>query len=212
MEEKQLKNYERAYCKIFLWIFFAFLAIILIAFITFIVIVEMQKNAQRKEMECQVYYLKNQHISEESFDSLGEYFGEHESCVTKIHNKKKFIMTSLKERLNTKTNRGVTICIEKNFRDSDYLNKMLLQEIIQYSKISWKFWSYFSRNERFEILSCNLNDMENNAYYNCTNSISDDSDDSDSSGDFNFVDDEDYERARSAELFDVNSDLFFVNN
>lgn len=220
MEEKKLKNDARNCYKIFLWIFVAILLIKFIAFITFIVVVETQKKAHRNDMECQAYYLKKLDISEESFNSNGEYFGDHESCTIRIDIKIKFIMTSVRERMNAKTNRrAVTKCIENNLRDSDYINGMLLQEIVQYSKISWKFWAYFRRNERYKNLVCNLNKMENFAYDYCTNNDSRGShiDEINGSGDFNFNedddDDEDYKRhVRSTETIDVQSDLYFVNN
>lgn len=216
MEEKKKlekpENDERNYCKIFMLIFVALLTIKIIAFITFIVIVEMQKNAQRNEMECLAYYLKNLKLSDECFNSIGEYFGDDESCKILIDNKKNFTMTSLKERMiKEKNHLGVTTCMEKMLRDSSFLNGMLLKDVIKYSKISWKFWAYLRRKERYDVISLNLHQMENLVYDECINdySRSDDSNE-DGSGDFTFDKSED--NVRFVQSVDVNSDLYFVNN
>jgi hypothetical protein len=72
------------------------------------------------------------------------------------------------EKINAKTNhRAVTICIEKQLKDSSYYQKLLLLEIVDYSKISWKFWKYFERSEHYKVLSENLKEMEEKAFEHC---------------------------------------------
>ena len=119
-------------------------------------------------------------------------------------------MNRLKARMIVETNNlGDTNCIEKMLRDSSYLNGMLLKEVVKYSRISWKFWVYFRRNKRYDVISLNLHEMEKFVYNECIN-VDSRSDNEDGSGDFAFDDSED--NVRFVESVDVNSDLYFVNN
>lgn len=165
MEKKEIKENEcrRGFlCSI----------IVILTFITIgicaLIIVEIQKNETRSKMECQAYFLKEFYITDESFDSIADFAGDDEKCIYEIENKIKIIINETKERLNTQTNhRAVTICIEKQIDDKSYYYKILLLEIIDFSKISWTFWKYFKRTENYNALIIDINKTESEAFEHC---------------------------------------------
>lgn len=215
MEKKKAGNCRQN----FLYFLISILSLILIA-ISLLLIVEMRKKSQRVEIECIVNYLKSQDISEESFNSVSEFLGDYDSCELDIDLKIKSMMLKMKEAINEKTNhRAFTICIEKKLNDKNYTNKILIKQVVGYSKISLKFWTFFKRNQRFKELVDDLIEMENSAFDYCTNGDSSkhpnnsdfDEEYGDGSGSINIDDDDEIGRnVRSVPRNTYNDDdLFF---
>lgn len=133
-----------------------------------LLIIEIRKSETRKEMECQALYLREINIKDESLDSIANFIGDEEACIYEIESKIKDILDETKERMNEKTNhRAVTICIEKKLTDFNYSYQILLLEIVDFSRISWKIWKYFERTERHKALKEEIDDMELRAFSYC---------------------------------------------
>lgn len=136
---------QKVFCSIIV-----ILTLILIG-IAFLIYNDIQKAAKKSIMQCQVNYLNSNGFYDESFDSVGDFFGNKRQCVEEM---KKKIEIDTQKRLNAKAgHRSYTICMINFLKnDSNYNNGILLLEVIDYSKLSWKFWKYFERNSRYEIL------------------------------------------------------------
>lgn len=101
----------------------------------------------------EIYYLREFHFTNEIFNSLSNFTGDHEKCIFNVDKKLEVLSNKRMERINSETkHRTDTICTERQLSKSHYYPKILLLEIVDFSKISWKFWTYFERQKKFEEL------------------------------------------------------------
>lgn len=96
-----------------------------------------------------VNYLKNKD-DEECFNSVGEFYGDDTECSEITTSLLKSKLEESRERLNFMTDsRIVTECVISGLKTQEsYKNKILLTVVLEYTKISWKFWTYFGRSSR----------------------------------------------------------------
>lgn len=172
----------------------------------------MSRESQGDEMKCQVYFLKTIRFinDEESFNSVGEFLRNEDDCLTFMDIKIKALMSEMKEGMNKETNhRAVTICIEKKLNDLNYTDKVLVQQVVTYSKVSFKFWKILQRYQRSRELNKEVADMKSLAFNYCSNGDTDQELNSD---------DDDYDEDGSGDIFFINerntrsvldSDLYF---
>lgn len=174
-------------------------------------------------MECQAFYLQSKGINEESFDSVGEYLGPQEWCAQRIIRKKYEIENELQERFNQVAgHRAYTICVVKQLKDDQtYIPKVMLQEILEYSRISWRFWMFFERNSRCKIFKNQIEFVETSVLNYCIGRDHDSifpeggsGEGSGSSSDYYYLnDDEDLQELTTAGNINThNDDIFFEEN
>jgi hypothetical protein len=158
----------RKYARKIILITVIILSAIMIAF-SYLIYNEIRKAPVKAKMECYVNYLTSNSLTDESFNSFGEFLGDADLCDTIIETKIDDIESSTKTRLNDIAgHRAYTICIIKTLKnDSNFVNKILLLEVLEYTRMSWKFWKYFERNSRYKILENQLNFQESYAINYC---------------------------------------------
>jgi hypothetical protein len=166
--QKSDPSRPRKYAKKIILITVIILSTIMIAF-AYLIYNEISKAPVKAKMECYVNYLTANSLTDESFDSFGQFFGDVELCETIIETKIDDIESATKTRLNDIAgHRAYTICIIKTLKnDSNFVNKMLLLEVLDYTRISWKFWKYFERNSRYKNLESQLSFQESYAVNYC---------------------------------------------
>lgn len=166
--QKSDSSRPRKYARKIILITVIILSTIMIAF-SYLIYNEIRKAPVKAKMECYVSYLIASSLTDESFDSFGQFFGDAELCETIIENKIDDIESTTKSRLNDIAgHRAYTICIIKTLKnDSNFVNKILLLEVLEYTRVSWKFWKYFERNSRYKILKNQLNFQESYAINYC---------------------------------------------
>ncbi|KAG5671090.1 hypothetical protein PVAND_001304 [Polypedilum vanderplanki] len=201
----------------FLCCLVVFLTCILIG-ISILIYVDIKKASIKTQIECQAEYLRNRSIIDESFDSIGEYKGTDDWCRSKIEILKGKIEYEAQERWNKLSgHRSYTICMRNRLiPDQNYINKVLLIEIVEFTKVSWSFWTYFARNERCKFYKDQLNCLESDAFKYCNGEdqiIENGSGDIEGSG-FTFDDSEDsnsddLRKLSKRSIENSNDDLYF---
>lgn len=166
--QKSDPSRPRKYARKIILITVIILSTIMIAF-SYLIYNEIRKAPVKAKMECYVSYLTASSLTDESFSSFGQFFGDAELCETIIETKIDDIESTTKTRLNDIAgHRAYTICIIKTLKnDSNFVNKILLLEVLEYTRMSWKFWKYFERNSRYKILENQLSFQESYAINYC---------------------------------------------
>ncbi|KAL7023669.1 hypothetical protein ACKWTF_012729 [Chironomus riparius] len=166
--QKSDPSSPRKYARKIILIAVIILSTITIAF-SYLIYNEIKKAPLKAKMECYVSYLTANSLIDESFNSFGQFFGDAELCETIIENKIDDIESTTKTRLNDIAgHRAYTICIIKTLKnDSNFINRILMLEVLEYTRISWKFWKYFERNSRYKNLEHQLSFQESYAINYC---------------------------------------------
>lgn len=139
--------------RIFILVLIIFLCSLMIT-ASFLIYNEIRKAPVKAKMECTVKYLTDKSYFDESFDSFGPFLGDPNWCEDYILNKISEIEESTQNKFyDITTHRSYAICMIKTLKnDSNFMNKVLLLEILDYTQVSWKIWKYFDRNARFKSL------------------------------------------------------------
>lgn len=114
-------------------------------------------------MECLVDSMKNKE-DEECFGAVGPYNGQSADCVEMINATLESNFEVIKARLTFNTR---DCLMEKLTTQESYMNKILLTQVLGYSKISWKFWKYFERNSRLTEVKEEMHIFEKEAEEKC---------------------------------------------
>jgi hypothetical protein len=170
MEKKELSK-EISHSKALqnlLCIFIVLLTVALIA-ISILIYVDIEKASRKTRIECQVVYLKDRGITDESFDSVGDYYGTDVWCHQRMIRKMDEIEYEAQERLmQVAGHRSYTICMINRLKDdTNYINKVIFIEILEFTRVSWSFWTFFDRNARLKILEEQLCFLEADALSYC---------------------------------------------
>jgi hypothetical protein len=137
--------------------------------IAMLIYVDIEKASRKTRIECQVFYLRNRGVSDASFNSVDEFHGTEDWCRTRMHNKIGEIENEAQQRWNQLSgHRSYTICMRMQLiSDPIYINTVLLTEILEFTRVSWSFWTFFERNERFKIFREKLRFQETEALKYC---------------------------------------------
>lgn len=149
----------------------------------FLFIIELSKSSEKRDTECIVDVLKRQNVSDESFDSVGLFFGDNKKCERYIRNSLNDIFDETKEKLrNDVEHRKINRCVLNDLRNDDhYQQSALLAKVVHFSECSWKFWKYFERRKRTINIKAEVATIEFETIKLCTEKydkilISDDED------------------------------------
>ncbi len=150
------------------WCILAVILSLVFILLGYILLMEIQRSEKKKEMECQAYFLDDINISDESFNALSNFKGDDEICIFEMEKKSEKLLKSFKRELLTQTDHPAVItCIENRLQDLNYFNKLLLLEVIDYARFSWKFWKYFERTTTFKSLKESIEEMKIESYNYC---------------------------------------------
>lgn len=147
----------------------AFVGLTIAFAIGFLAFMDYKKSDEKEKMQCFVRHLKTME-DEECFNSVGEFYGEDTECDETID---AVFRESLKETEKELSNRisswEITNCVLTNLKDQRlYQNKILLTQVLEHTKISWKFWKYFERKTRLNEVHDEIKQFEVRAEKTCT--------------------------------------------
>lgn len=150
--------------------------VIVVSAVCFLIVVELTKLKDKEKIECIVNSLRtNNNAHDEVFDSFGPYFGSEYDCNIEIKRNLDGVFDETQIRINNQIGqRQFTNCVLNRLKNNDvYKSLILMSQVLDYSKVSWKFWNYFNITNRlasaqqglklleeFETISCVSNSSE----------------------------------------------------
>lgn len=147
------------------------------------------KAGNKRRIECIVSSLQfSGNIHDESFNSVGIFFGDSEKCEENIKKDFDDWLDITKLKLNNKIGqRQYTNCVVNRLRNHQiYMQMFLLTQVLEHTKVSWSFWKYFDRKGRLEDISGGITRIEDSETQICVNNREnqsrDDDDESEGSG------------------------------
>lgn len=130
------------------------------------------KAKDKGKIECIVKYLKEENrISDESFNSVGHFNGDYQDCREIIKQDLTDVAEETKLRLNEMTGlRQYTNCVMNQLKQHEFYDeKILLSQVLNHAKISWKFWMYFERNSWLKVVKQEITTIEEEKVNYCVN-------------------------------------------
>lgn len=131
---------------------------------------EIKKSSNKEKIECLVDHLKAVGRDDECFNSVGKYNGEPYDCdetIKKILNVK---FEDTEKRISNLFDDSVSCVMEELKNNGFYKNEIYLAEVLEHTKISWKFWMYFGRKSRLIDIETKKTVAEKLNYESCKNS------------------------------------------
>lgn len=132
------------------------------------------KAKDSAKIECLVHYLREENrMSDESFDSVGNFYGDYSDCKELVRQNLNDIADNTKLQLNEVTGlRQYTNCVMNQLKQHDaYEQNVLLSQVLDYAKVSWKFWTFFDRNSLHKRAMQEITTIEEEKVNYCVNNI-----------------------------------------
>lgn len=149
---------------------------------------QITKASDKIKIKCIVKFLQSNDVDDETFESfrIGEQ-SYHQSCPQIIQKTLKETAKCINEKRNE---RQYTDCVTTQLKSvKTYQEGMLLANVLEYSKVSWKFWKFFDRKARLLVLQQNLKKIEADQISYCADALK--SEEDDEVGSIEETDDED---------------------
>lgn len=144
----------------------------------------MTRQGEKEKIECIVDFLKTYSNTEDDvFNSVGLYFGHEDDCEESVKRNVDEVFNKTEVRIfNQIGQRQVTNCLINRLRNHEiYKTFILLSQVLNYSKISWKIWKYFDIRDRLDSITFGIKLIEEFEVTLCVSDSSeiDQSDDTD---------------------------------